>query len=106
MIAGALPGTHARAPSPGSFFVEGFRMMRERLPVYLAFALGCAVAAAVAFPRTNLLSLCASGDPLALVKTLPLNVVVVLALVALFFILPSALRQIEQIGRASCRERV
>lgn len=70
-------------------------MMRESLPVYLAFALVCAVAAAVAFPRTNLLHLCASGDPLAIVKTLPLNVVVLLALVALFFILPSALRRIE-----------
>jgi hypothetical protein len=95
MIAGALPGMHARPRSPGSFFVEGFRMMRESLPVYLAFALVCAVAAAVAFPRTNLLRLCASGDPLAIVKTLPLNVVVLLALVALFFILPSALRRIE-----------
>ncbi len=69
--------------------------MRERLLVYVALALACAATSAVVFPRINLLQTFASGDPVAILRAPPLNVVVLLSLLALFFILPSALRRIE-----------
>jgi hypothetical protein len=75
--------------------VEGFCLMRERLRIYLAFAVVCAATGAFAFPRINLLQTFASGNPLSILRAPPLNVVVLLSLSALFFILPSALRRIQ-----------
>jgi hypothetical protein len=95
MTAGALPGARALAATRESLFVEGFRLMRERLRIYLAFAVACAVTASIVFPRIDLLQTLASGNPLAILRVPPLNVVVLLSLLALFFILPSALRRIE-----------
>jgi hypothetical protein len=95
MTAGALPGARAQLASREPLLVEGFRLMRERLRIYLAFAVACAATAAIAFPRINLLQAAASGDPLAILRSPPFNAVILLSLVALFFILPSALRQIQ-----------
>jgi hypothetical protein len=95
MIAGALPGARARSAARESLLVEGFCLMRERLRIYLAFAVACAATAAFALPSRNLLQLLASGNPLAILRAPPLNVVTLLSLIALFFILPSALRRIE-----------
>ena len=68
--------------------------MRERLVVYALFALGCAAAAWVVMPHLDLYDIVAN-HPMSLVSTPPVSVVLVLALVALFFILPSAMRRIE-----------
>ncbi len=68
--------------------------MRERLPVYAAFAAICAVAAWLVFPRIDLYGILAS-NPAALMTTPPVSVVLLLSLGALFFILPSALRRIQ-----------
>jgi hypothetical protein len=95
MLAGALPGVRTMPASTMSLFVEGFRLMRERLFVYAAFAVACAAAAALVFPHVNLLQLFAGGDPLGVLRTPPLSVVVVLSLLALFFILPSAMRRLQ-----------
>jgi hypothetical protein len=95
MTVGALPGVRAKPASRESLLLEGFRLMRERLRIYLAFAVACAAAAAFVFPRVNLLQTFASGNPLAILRAPPFNVVILLSLLALFFILPSALRRIQ-----------
>ncbi|MBD5656267.1 MAG: hypothetical protein IAI50_13970 [Candidatus Eremiobacteraeota bacterium] len=68
--------------------------MRERLTVYLGLAAVCAVAAWLALPHIDMYDVLAS-HPAALVRTSPVSVVLLLALAALFFILPSAVRRIE-----------
>ena len=68
--------------------------MRERFSVYALLALGCAATAWIVLPRLDLYDVIAN-HPLSLVSTPPVSVVLALALVALFFILPSALRRIE-----------
>ncbi len=75
-------------------FVEGFQLMRERFGVYALFALGSALAAWFVSPRIDLYDVIAN-HPMRLISTPPVSVVLVLALIALFFILPSALRGIE-----------
>ena len=77
-----------------TLLIEGFGLMRERLAVYALFALACAGAGWAVLGRIDLYEIIAN-HPLALVSTPPLSVVLLLALVALFFILPSALRRIE-----------
>jgi hypothetical protein len=68
--------------------------MRERFAVYALFALGCAATAWFVLPNVDLYDVIAN-HPLALVSTPPVSVVLALALVALFFILPSAMRRLE-----------
>ncbi len=93
MAVGLMP---AKAPprSPGSLLVEGFRLMRERLPVYAVLAAICGLAGWWVFPRIDMYSILAS-NPGALMTTPPVSVVLLLSVGALFFILPSALRRIE-----------
>ncbi len=78
----------------GSLLVEGFRVMRERLPVYVVFAAICGVAAWLVLPHLDMYAILAS-NPTALVTTPPVSIVLLLSLGALFFILPSAVRRIE-----------
>jgi len=80
--------------SPGSLLVEGFRLMRERLPVYAVLAVVCGIAGWLVFPRIDMYAILAS-NPAALMTTPPVSVVLLLSVGALFFILPSALRRIE-----------
>src|SRR5271156_1853051 len=87
---GAARATHF----PESLLLEGFRLMRERLTVYFGLAALCAAAAWLVLPRIDLYSTLAQR-PMALVTTPPVSVVLLLALLALFFILPSALRRLE-----------
>ena len=68
--------------------------MRERLALYFVFAAVCAGAAWLALPHLDVYAIL-THDPAALVRTSPVSVVMVLALVALFFILPCAMRRIE-----------
>lgn len=68
--------------------------MRERLFVYLAFAAICALAGWIAWPHADLYDVLARR-PMALVSAPPVSVVMICALVALFFILPSAMRRID-----------
>jgi hypothetical protein len=78
--------------------VEGFRLMRERLSIYLILAGVCAASAFVAFPRVDIyraLNEAASGRPLSLFTQPPVSVVLVLSIAAVLFVLPSALRLIE-----------
>ncbi len=77
-----------------NLLIEGFGLMRERFAVYAFFAVACAGAGWAVLGRVDLYEVIAK-NPLALVSTPPLSVVLLLALVALFFILPSALRRIE-----------
>jgi hypothetical protein len=84
-----------RAPHfSGSLLAEGFRLMQERLAVYLALAAACAATAWAVFPRIDMYSVLAY-HPMSLVSTPPVSVVLLLAMLALFFILPSALRRIQ-----------
>jgi hypothetical protein len=77
-----------------SLLIEGFWLMRERLTVYALFGLACAAAAWEVMPHLDLYDVIAN-HPMALFSTPPVSVVLVLALVALFFILPSAMRRID-----------
>jgi hypothetical protein len=81
-----------------SLLLEGFHLMRERLPVYLVLAGICAATAWVAFPRVDIygaLTEASIGRPLMLFTQPPVSVVLVLAMGAVLFVLPSALRSIE-----------
>ncbi len=73
---------------------EGYRLMRERFAVYAIFAAICAAAAYDALPHLNMYAILA-GNPAALIRTSPVSVVLALALAAIFFILPSAVRRID-----------
>jgi hypothetical protein len=74
--------------------VEGFDLMRERLVLYLGLSAACGAAAWAALPRLDLYGVIAN-HPLTLLTTPPVSVVLLLGLLALFFILPSALRRIQ-----------
>jgi hypothetical protein len=81
-----------------SLIVEGFRLMRERIWVYLALAVISAAAAWHALPSVDIygdLVAAKNGHPLALVARAPVSVVLVLAIAAVLFVVPSALRRIE-----------
>jgi len=81
-----------------SLLVEGYRLMRERLAVYLALAVVCAVSAWLAFPHADIygaLNDAANGRPLGLFTQPPVSVVLLLAIGAVLFVLPSALRRIQ-----------
>ena len=77
---------------------EGFRLMRERLWIYCALAAVAAVAAWTALPTVDIydeLVAAKNGHPLALVTQAPVSVVLILAICAVLFVLPSALRRIQ-----------
>jgi hypothetical protein len=81
-----------------SLVFEGFRLMRERLWVYCALAAVASVAAWTALPTVDIydeLVAAKNGDPLALVTQAPVSVVLILAICAVLFVLPSALRRIQ-----------
>ncbi len=79
---------------PGSLFVEGFRLMRERIAVYLALAAVCGATAWFVLPHLDLYGILANR-PMELVTTPPVSVVLMFSLLGIFFILPSALRRLE-----------
>lgn len=74
--------------------IEGFRLMRERLAIYLAFAAICGLAGWLVWPHIDLYDVLAN-HPITLVSAPPVSVVMTCALAALFFILPSAMRRLE-----------
>ena len=74
---------------------EGFALMRERWIPYGLLALACALSALAVFKKIDLLSVFASGNPLVVLRTPPINVILIAALIAIFFVLPSALRRIQ-----------
>lgn len=81
-----------------SLFVEGLRLMRERLAVYLLLAGICAACAWIVFPRVDIygaLVEAGNGHPFALFTQPPVSIVFVLSIGAVLFILPSALRRIQ-----------
>jgi len=81
VIASAAP---ASAQGPASLLSDGFALMRERIVLYLAFAGCCAVAATQGV-----------ADPTQFAGSPAFRAVMILALLAIFFILPSALRRID-----------
>jgi hypothetical protein len=93
-VAISLASTPRPARLWDSIFAEGYGLMRERLAIYVALAAVCALAAWLALPHIDLYDVLAS-HPTALVTTSPVSVVLGLALAALFFIFPSALRKLE-----------
>jgi len=87
-----------RSPFSDSLVVAGFRLMRERLWLYALLACVAAGAAWLALPTVDIydaLVAAKNGHPLALVTQAPVSVVLVLAICAVLFVLPSALRQIQ-----------
>jgi hypothetical protein len=74
---------------------EGFALMRERWIAYGLLALACTFSAVAVYRKLDLLSVFSSGDPVAVLRTPPINAILVAALIAIFFVLPSALRRIE-----------
>jgi hypothetical protein len=91
-------GAARPASLSGSLLVEGFRLMRERLSVYLALAGICAACAWAVFPRVDIygaLTEASNGRPAALFTQPPVSVVFVLSIAAILFVLPSALRSIQ-----------
>jgi hypothetical protein len=93
-LTGARVG-HLRTGLGSSLLGEGYRLLAERLWVYAALALACATSAATAFAHVNILRAFSGGSLAAVVATPPINAVLALAGIAIFFILPSALRQIQ-----------
>ncbi len=87
-------GASSAARRSEPLLLEGLRLMRERLFVYLAFAAVCGIAGWVVWPHVDMYDVLAR-HPMALVSAPPVSVVMICALVALFFILPSAMRRIE-----------
>lgn len=75
-------------------FAEGFALLRERIFAYGLLAAACALTAAAVYSKVNLLRVFASGDPVAAMRTPPINVILITSLIAIFFVLPSALRRI------------
>jgi len=74
---------------------EGFALMRERWIAYGLLATACMLSAVAVFKKLDLLAVFSSGDPIAVLRTPPINVILVASLIAIFFVLPSALRRIE-----------
>jgi len=91
----AVTGTIARGPLFGRLFAEGFALVRERSLAFGILALICAISAASAYRSVDLLQVFASGDPVAAMRTPPINAILLTTLIAIFFVLPSALRRIE-----------
>ncbi len=104
MNVGALGASVATERSE-PLLLEGLRLMRERLSVYVAFAVLCGVAGWLVWPHVDMYDVLATR-PIALVSAPPVSVVMGCALVALFFILPSAMRRIEPTFRMTARRIV
>jgi hypothetical protein len=88
----------ARAMRSDSLVFEGFRLMRERIWVYLAFAAIAAAAAWHALPTVDIyddLVAAKDGHPFGLIGRAPVSVVLILAICAVLFVVPSALRRIQ-----------
>ncbi len=94
-MVGTIAAPHNGVRLYERLFADGFALMRERFGTYALFALVCAVSAATAAGKGNLLQVFATGDPAAVFRTAPINAVMVAALIAIFFVLPSALRRLE-----------
>lgn len=92
MFAGTLPRrVTSRKRANGSLFRDGFTVMWERLPVYLTLAAICGLAGMYRIPLADI-----ERDPGGAFLRLPaLRVMLGLALVALYFIWPSALRRVD-----------
>ncbi|MBC5810807.1 MAG: hypothetical protein GIW95_08170 [Candidatus Eremiobacteraeota bacterium] len=76
-------------------FADGFALMRERWMVYGAMMVACGISAATVYQHASLLKTFATGDLGSVVRSQPLNIVLMSALVAIFFVLPSALRKLD-----------
>jgi hypothetical protein len=74
---------------------EGFILVRERAFPYALLALACALTALAVYSKVDLIRVFASGDTVATMRTPPINVILMTSLIAIFFVLPSALRRIE-----------
>jgi hypothetical protein len=93
MYAGLLPRRAAQGErSTGSLLGDGFAVMREHLPVYLALAVLCGAAGLYQISLAEI-----ERDPGGAFLRLPaLRAVLGLGLVGLYFIWPSALRRIDR----------
>jgi hypothetical protein len=94
-VVGTIAAPRGGAGLYERLFADAFALMRERLGTYALFALLCAASAATAAGRGDLLQVFATGDPAAVFRTAPINAVMIAALIAIFFVLPSALRRLE-----------
>ena len=94
-MVGVISGPRPESRLFHRLFTEGFALMRERLPVYSVMAAICAGSAALVFGHVHLLEKFATGDVGSVVRTPPVNVVLLSTLFAIFFVLPSALRRID-----------
>jgi hypothetical protein len=88
----------ARVGNSDSLVFEGFRLMRERIWVYLGLAALATAAAWRALPTVDIydaLVAAKNGHPFALIGASPVSVVLILAICAVMFVVPSALRRIQ-----------
>jgi hypothetical protein len=85
MASVVIAGAPARDRLLSGLFAEGVRLMRERWPVYAFFAVVCAVAAALPV----------RGDPVNLLNYPVFRVWFGCAVLAIFFILPTAIRRLR-----------
>jgi hypothetical protein len=95
IVVGAIAAPRNGVRLHERLFAEGFALMRERIAAYGLLALACALSGAYAPMRGNLLQVFAAGNPAAVFKTAPINAIMIAALIAIFFVLPSALRKLE-----------
>jgi hypothetical protein len=95
MAIGTISGRWAGDRPYFELFAEGLALLRERWQVYLAFAVGCAAATALGMKSM----IPADDSPQALVATLTasygIRSLIGLALLSVFFIMPSALRRLD-----------
>jgi hypothetical protein len=94
-VVGTISASRGGAGLFERLFGEGFALMWERRATYALFALACAVAGATSLGRSSLLETFQSGNPAAVLRATPINVILLAALLAIFFVLPSALRRIQ-----------
>ncbi|MGH7756149.1 MAG: hypothetical protein ACREM8_07685, partial [Vulcanimicrobiaceae bacterium] len=77
-------GRSSGEPLPGSLIGEGLELMRERWAVYATLAAVCAFAGQLGTP-----------NPRQFADSLAFRLVMICALVAIFFVLPSAVRRLD-----------
>ncbi len=93
MAAVLTAGTPAREDLLSGLFADGVRLMRERWVVYAFFALVCGAAAALPV----------RGDPVNLLNYPVFRVWFACAVLAIFFILPTAIRRLRPDFRMTLR---
>lgn len=95
MALGTFTARWAEDSSILDIFGEGLRLLRERWKVYAAFAIVCGVATASGLRAMIPAEETPEAMVSALINSYGIRSVMILALVSIFFIMPSALRRLD-----------